>query len=67
MREKRERGMGRRTGWPIDEEKVKNLLLIFSMYILKEKAHRGAWVAQSVKPPTSTQVRILRSVSSSPT
>ena len=28
--------------------------------------HRGAWVAQSVKRPTSAQVMILRSVSSSP-
>ena len=28
--------------------------------------NRGAWVAQSVKHPTSTQVRISRSVSSSP-
>ena len=27
---------------------------------------RGAWVAQSVKRPTSAQVTILRSVSSSP-
>ena len=27
---------------------------------------RGAWVAQSVKHPTSAQVMILRSVSSSP-
>ena len=28
--------------------------------------HRGAWVAQSVKRPTSARVMILRSVSSSP-
>ena len=31
-----------------------------------ELAFRGAWVAQSVKRPTSAQVTILRSVSSSP-
>ena len=28
--------------------------------------NRGAWVAQSVKPPTSAQVMISRSVGSSP-
>ena len=32
----------------------------------QEARERGAWVAQSVKPPTSAQVTISRSVSSSP-
>ena len=32
----------------------------------QEKASWGAWVAQSVKRPTSAQVTISRSVSSSP-
>ena len=32
-----------------------------------KKKVRGAWVAQSVKPPTSAQVTISQSVSSSPT
>ena len=32
-----------------------------------KNTHRGAWVAQSVKRPTSAQVMISRSVSSSPT
>ena len=31
-----------------------------------QKKQRGAWVAQSVKRPTSAQVIILQSVSSSP-
>ena len=31
------------------------------------KSHSGTWVAQSVKRPTSAQVTISRSVSSSPT
>ena len=33
---------------------------------LKKKITRGAWVAQSVKRPTSAQVMISRSVNSSP-
>ena len=33
---------------------------------LRLKMSRGAWVAQSVKRPTSAQVMISRSVSSSP-
>ena len=34
--------------------------------ILKVHWYRGAWVARSVKRPTSAQVMISRSVSSSP-
>ena len=34
---------------------------------IQKDADRGAWVAQSVKQPTSAQVMISRSVSSSPT
>ena len=33
---------------------------------VKEHSTRGAWVAQSVERPTSAQVMISRSVSSSP-
>ena len=33
---------------------------------VKNRNNRGAWVAQSVKRPTSAQVAISRSVSSSP-
>ena len=37
-------------------------------FFLKEtQSVRGAWVAQSVKHPTSAQVMISQSVSSSPT
>ena len=35
-------------------------------FFLKKKKFWGAWVAQSVERPTSTQVMISRSVSSSP-
>ena len=38
-----------------------NLLVIF-----KKKKIRGSWVAQSVERPTSAQVTISQSVSSSP-
>ena len=47
-------------------------LLVFSLSLSKINKHfkksknGGAWVAQSVKRPISTQVTILRSVSSSP-
>ena len=34
--------------------------------VIKKKKARGAWVAQSVKRPTSAQVMISRSVGSSP-
>ena len=36
------------------------------MGALKKEDNRGSWVAQSVKRPTSAQVMISRSVSSSP-
>ena len=34
--------------------------------VLRIRKNRGAWVAQAVKPPTSAQVTISWSVSSSP-
>ena len=39
---------------------------IFIKLFLKIKQNWGAWVAQSVKRPTSVQVTISQSVSSSP-
>ena len=39
---------------------------IYSNFFLLEAKVTGAWVAQSVKHPTSAQVMISRSVSSSP-
>ena len=36
------------------------------IFLLLKCDDRGAWVAQSVKRPTSAQVRISQSVSSSP-
>ena len=41
--------------------------LISVVFLLKKMQSWGAWVAQLVKRPTSAQVMILRSVSSSPT
>ena len=38
----------------------------FRIIVIKLIAWRGAWVAQSVKRPTSAQVTISRSASSSP-
>ena len=46
----------------IREKKLKSVHL----YIHLEINFRGAWVAQSVKHPTSARVMISRSVSSSP-
>ena len=47
-----------------------NQYLSYSMHVgkrqVKEGSGRGAWAAQSVKRPTSAQVTISRSVSSSP-
>ena len=40
-------------------------ILLF-LELFKNKADMGAWVAQSVKRPTSAQVMISRSVGSSP-
>ena len=46
-----------------NEEEFQNVLLLFLF-----KIHvQGAWVAQLVERPTSAQVMISRSVSSSPT
>ena len=43
------------------------LLFVLSLSLSKiNKTSRGAWVAQSVKHPTSAQVTISRSVGSSP-
>ena len=41
-------------------------LLVLCLSLSKINKCRGAWVAQSVKRPTSAQVTISRSVSSSP-
>ena len=41
-------------------------LFVFVLKLLLEREERGTWVAQSVKRPTSSQVTISRSVSSSP-
>ena len=41
-------------------------MTIFVLPLLKIWTFGGAWVAQSVKRPTSAQVMISRSVSSSP-
>ena len=37
-----------------------------SIFIIKLNVAKGAWVAQSIKRPTSAQVMTSRSVSSSP-
>ena len=42
------------------------LMLLITIHIFKTGSDRGAWVAQSVKHPTSAQVMISQSVSSSP-
>ena len=40
--------------------------LLKKLYQNKKNEYRGTWVAQSVERPTSAQVRISRSMSSSP-
>ena len=42
------------------------LFLSFVLFVFKKRGSRGAWVAQSVERPASSQVMISRSVSSSP-
>ena len=48
------------------EEELLTSSLTKLMMALSKTHTRGAWVAQSVKQPTSAQVMISRSVSSSP-
>ena len=41
-------------------------MVLYQLHLLRIAVTRGAWVAESVKPPTSAQVMTSRSVSSSP-
>ena len=63
-RNRREEGQQVRGGGQLNEW-GSNSTLVLLPKLIKLK-YRGAWVAQSVEPPTSAQVMISRVVSSSP-
>ena len=64
-RNRREEGQQVRGGGQLNEW-GSNSTLVLLPKLIKLK-YRGAWVAQSVEPPTSAQVMISRLVGSSPT
>ena len=52
--------------WDAAKAVLRGKFIAIQAYIKKQEKSWGAWVAQAIKRPTSAQVMISRSVSSSP-